>query len=98
MNVDLPETGCNIIASATSFYNYSPDARTRQTYVIYEGQAHLQSSAYSQYGYSYSGDCLSTGDLVYKPELTIYYPLASFCLISFALILIYKLIIKRLMP
>lgn len=98
MNVELPSTGCNIINSATSFYNYSPDYRTRENYVIYEGKAFLQSSTYNQYGYSYSGDCLRTGDLVYKPELDVYFPLAAFCVISFILIIIYKLIIKRLMP
>lgn len=69
MNVELPTTGCNIISSATSFYNYSDDLRTRQTYIIYDGKAIKQSESYSQYGYSYSGDCLSTGDLVYKPEV-----------------------------
>ena len=98
MDVQLPDTGCNIINSATSFYNYSPDSKTRDSYIIYEGEAIKQSSTYNQYGYTYSGDCLSTGDLRYKPELDIYLPLASFALISFAGILIYNIIIKRLMP
>ena len=69
MNVELPTTGCNILISDNSFYNYSTDARTRDRYYIYEGVAHLQSSDYSQYGYTYSGTCLNTGDLVYKPEI-----------------------------
>lgn len=98
MNVELPDTGCNIINSSSSFYNYSSDARTRDYYVIYEGKAIKQSSTYNQYGYTYSGDCLVTGDLRYKPELDIYFPLASFALIAFAGILLYNLIIKRLMP
>ena len=98
MDVILPSTGCNIINSATSFYNYSTDGKTRQTYVIYDGKALLQSSTTSQYGYTYTGDCLSTGDLVYKPEINVYFPLISFCLVSFALLLIYNIFIKRLLP
>lgn len=98
MDVVLPTTGCNIIASSTSFYNYSPDNRTRETYIIYDGKALLQSTSTSQYGYTYTGDCLTTGDLRYKPELQVYFPLASFCVICFLLIMIYRIFIKRLLP
>lgn len=69
MNVELPSEGCNIINSATTFYNYSADSRTRDTYIIYDGKAIKQSSSYNQYGYTYTGECLNTGDLVYKPEV-----------------------------
>lgn len=98
MNVELPTTGCNIINSSTSFYNYSPDGRTRDSYVIYEGKAYLQSSSYSQYGYSYSGTCLVTGDLKFKPDVTVYFPLICFCMCCALLIFIYHLFIKRLFP
>lgn len=98
MNVELPSTGCNIINSATSFYNYSSDSRTREAYIIYDGKAIKQSSTYNQYGYTYSGDCLRTGDLQYKPELTVYFPILSFCIICFLTVIIYKIFIKRLMP
>ena len=99
MDVVLPDTGCNIINSSTSFYNYSSDARTRQTYIIYDGQAVLQSSTYNQYGYTYTGDCLSTGDLVYKPEYKeVLFPLLAFVSFLFILSLVYKIIIKRLLP
>lgn len=81
MDVVLPSTGCNIINSATSFYNYSNDGRTRDTYVIYEGVAHLQSSNYNQYGYNYTGTCLSTGDLTYKPETKVYFEALSIFLL-----------------
>lgn len=73
MNVELPTTGCNIISSSSSFYNYSSDSRTRDTYIIYEGKAIKQSSTYNQYGYTYTGDCLNTGDLVYNPESEVYF-------------------------
>lgn len=98
MDVVLPETGCNIINSSTSFYNYSSDGRTRAYYVIYDGKAFLQSTNTSQYGYTYSGDCLVTGDLVYKPELDVYFPIISFCLVCAILLFIYHLFIKRLLP
>lgn len=98
MNVVLPATGCNIINSSTSFYNYSSDGRTRESYVIYDGKAFLQSSSTSQYGYTYSGDCLVTGDMIYKPELDVYFPIISFCLCCAILLFIYNIFIKRLLP
>lgn len=98
MNVELPTSGCNILVSSTSFYNYSSDGFYRDTYYIYDGVAHKQSSVYNQYGYSPSGTCLVTGDLVYRPELQVYFPFLQFVFITFILVLLYKIIIKRLMP
>lgn len=98
MNVELPSTGCNIINSSTTFYNYHTDNRTRDYYVIYDGKALLQSSTYNQYGYSYTGTCLTTGDLVYKPEVQVYFPILSFIIICSILLFIYNLFIKRLLP
>lgn len=98
MDVVLPSTGCNIINSSTSFYNYSTDGHTRETYVIYDGKAILQSSNTSQYGYTYTGTCLSTGDLVYKPELDVYFPILAFILCCSILLFIYHVFIKRLLP
>lgn len=98
MDVILPDVGCNILISATSFYNYSTDLRTRDQYYIYEGVAHKQSSSYNQYGYTYTGDCLTTGDLVYKPEMEVFFPVLQFCLICFILILVYRIFLKRLLP
>lgn len=95
MNVVLPETGCNIINNSTSFYNYSSDGRTRKSYIIYDGKAILQSTSTSQYGYTYTGDCLTTGDLIYKPELTIYFPVISFILICATILLAYKIVLWR---
>ena len=98
MDVELPTTGCNIISSATTFYNYSADGRTRETYVIYDGVAHLQSTSTSSVGYNYTGTCLNTGDLVYRPEVNVYFPVISFCICCCILLFIYHLIIKRLLP
>lgn len=92
MNVELPSTGCNIINSSTTFYNYSEDGRTRENYIIYDGKAHLQASSYNQYGYTYTGKCLTTGDLVYKPELQVYFQFFSVILCSLIAILLWKTI------
>ena len=98
MDVELPSTGCNILTGSTSFYNYNSNNTVRDVYYIYEGVAHKQSSSYNQYGYTYTGDCLITGDLVYKPELQVFFPLAQFCLICFIILMIYRIFIKRLLP
>lgn len=98
MDVSLPSSGCNILISSNSFYNYSNDRRTRQRYYIYDGVAKLESSTTSSYTYDYSGTCLHTGDLVYRPELKVYFPILSFLLVFGITIFIYHLIIKRLLP
>lgn len=91
MNVDLPDNGCNIINSSTTFYNYSTDRRTRETYVIVDGKAILQNSTYNQNGYTYSGTCLVDGDIIYRPELKgVWFPIVSFVMIFF----IYKFVFR----
>ena len=96
MNVELPSSGCNIINSSTTFYNYSADSKTRESYVIYEGKAFLQSSSYNQYGYSYSGTCLVTGDLVYQPQLKeVFFPILSIGCFLFILWVAYTITLKR---
>lgn len=94
MNVELP-SGCNIINSATSFYNYTNSNRTRSLYYIYEGKAILSNSTTSTNAYTYTGTCLTTGDLKYKPELEVYLPVISFMLICMGLMLIYWAIFRR---
>lgn len=96
MYVELPSTGCNVIQSSTTFYNYSPDSKTRQTFVLIDGNIYKQSESYNQYGYTYTGTCLSTGDLVYKPELKIYFEAIAFSLCIFLGWLLFHLIIRRL--
>lgn len=95
MEIDLPTSGCNIINSATTFYNYSTDSKTRKTYIIFDGQPVLQSENYNQYGYSYTGTCLHTGDLLYKPELEIYFQFISAITILISIVLLYNVIFKR---
>lgn len=98
MDVQLPSSGCNILISDSSFYNYSSDSKTRERYYIYDGKAFKAESVYNQYGYTYSGDCLSTGSLVYRPELEVYFPVISFILVCALFLFIYHIFIKRLLP
>lgn len=94
MNVDLPN-GCNIINSATSFYNYTNNNRTRALYYIYEGKAFKANEITNNYGFDYTGTCLSTGSLIYKPELKIYFPVIAFIIICGAFLLAYKIVLWR---
>ena len=98
MDVELPSTGCNIINSSSTFYNYSQDGRTRKTYVIFDGVALLQNQTTAVNPYSYTGTCLSTGDIVYRPELKVYFPLLAGVLFIFSLWVVYRIIFKRLLP
>lgn len=42
--------------------------------------------------------CLQTGDIIYKPELQVYFPFISGILVVFTLFIVYRTIIKRLLP
>lgn len=96
MDVELPDTGCNIIRNSESFYNYSDDRTVRDTYYIYEGKAVLESTSINQYGYTYTGQCISTGDLVYKPELKeVFFPLVSIVLSLLLYYGAYKLMLSH---
>lgn len=97
MNVDLPTTGCVVLNSSTTFYHYYDNDHYRDSYIIYEGVAHKQSTSYNVNGYTYSGTCLTTGDLVYRPELQVYFPVLGFILFCFIMVLLYNIIIKRLL-
>ena len=95
MFVDLPATGCNVIQSSTSFYNYSPDRYTRSLYYIYDGNIYLANTTTAVRPYDVSGTCLVTGDLVYKPELDVYFPILAFGIVAFCFILVYLTVFKR---
>lgn len=94
MIVQLPSTGCNILANDNTLYNY-PNNNLRYTYTLYDGQLFLRESGSSTYGYNYTGTCLSTGDVVYKPEYDVVFQFFSFFLVAFAFILLYLILFKR---
>lgn len=94
MDITLPTTGCNISQSSGYIDNYTNGTRTR--YVINENKlVPVYRSTYSSNPTGYT--CLSTGDLVYKPELAIYFQFISFIMILVATLIIYKTIIGRLL-
>ena len=95
MEIELPTYGCNIISSSTTFYNYSNNNRTRETYIIYSDKAILQSTQTNNTGYNYTGTCLVTGDLVYKPEIQVYFPFMATSIIILICYIIYSIILKR---
>lgn len=96
MYVELPSTGCNIINSATSLYNYSPDSKTRTTFILIDGNLYKQSETYNQYGYTYTGACLNTGDLTYKPEVRLYFEFIAAIVVGIIFYLLFNLIIKKI--
>ena len=92
MNVELPNTGCNILQSDNLIYNYSNNNRTRKEYVIYEGKLYLRNESNSNYDLSHNGTCLSTSDLVYKPELRgVWFPIIAFVMFFGIVLFVFKL-------
>lgn len=92
MEVVLPETGCNI-KTDTGFYNISTDGSVKENYQIYYGRSYLESVENGTF--TYTGTCLETGDLVYKPELEVYFELVAIFCVSFILYFLYKITIGR---
>lgn len=95
MEVDLP-TGCNIMQNNYSFYNYSNGDRTRRLYVIYEGVAHMSREETSQYPYTYTGDCVIDGDLIYRPSDVVFFDGMSVAFCLFIGVVLFNLIVRRL--
>lgn len=94
MNVELPTTGCNISNSSGYIDNYSGNIRTR--YLINENKlVKVYSTTYATRPSDYI--CLSTGDLVYKPELAIYFQFISAIMILIATVILFKITIGRLL-
>lgn len=91
MDITLPD-GCNIINSDRSFYNYTNSNRTRSLYYIYDGKPYLASTTTAASPYTYTGSCLQTGDLVYKPELAVFFALGSIGLCCLIAVLLWKTI------
>lgn len=92
MNVELPNTGCNILYSADTIYNYSDNNHTRSEYSIYSGEIFLRNTSTSTYGYNVTGTCLNTGDLVYKPEVKVYFEIISVIIFYLIVRLVFRLL------
>lgn len=95
MEIELPTTGCNVF-NGTYIDNYYNNTRTR--YYFNDGQ--LIESSRQNYNIIPNGvTCLnSTQHIFYKPELEIYFGVLSLAICLLAFSLIYKIMIKRLLP
>lgn len=94
MDITLPTNGCNISQSSGFIDNYYNGYRTR--YTITENKL-IQSyrTTYTSMPTGYT--CLNTGDIIYKPELAIYFPLLAGLMILVAVYIIYKITVGRLL-
>lgn len=93
MEVEIPSGGCFIASGSNTFAHYLNNQRI--TYYLYDGK--LVRGSNSSYTNMPSGyHCLSTGDLVYKPEIPVYFSFMSMCIVAFSGILLYNLVIKKL--
>lgn len=98
MEIELPTTGCSIFYGSY-IDHYTSNGYTRTRYYINEGKLVKNNTSSSNYNSIPSGaTCLQQGDLVYRPELEVYIPFLASSLFIFALILVYKIFIKRLLP
>lgn len=94
MEIDLPNTGCNVFYG-TYIDNYTNNTRTR--YYINDGELIANNSQYYNYNPTPTGAvCIDT--LTYHSELPIYFELASIAIVALAFWLIYRVIVKRLLP
>lgn len=98
MEYELPSGGCSVFYG-TYIDHYLNNVRTR--YYLHEGK--LIQSSRQTYNYNYdlsSYHCLTNNDLplYYNSETLVYFPFLALivCLLAFSLI--YKVIIKRLLP
>lgn len=98
MEIQLPQEGCNIFYGSY-VNNFTNDGRTVRRYYINENKLILSTTNTSQYSQLPSGyHCLSSNELIYKPEFDVYFPFLAGCLCVLVWIIIYKVIIKRLLP
>lgn len=93
MEIEIPSGGCFIASGYNTFDHYISNQRIR--YYLNDNKfVRGTSSSYTNLPTGYH--CLSTGDLVYKPEVPVYFSFMSFCLIAFAGILFFNIVIKKL--
>lgn len=97
MEIDLPSTGCNVFYG-TYLDNYTGNTRTR--YYVHEGVLIKNNTSTTSYNQTPSGAyCLTSADtLKYRPQDTVYFPVIALAMCSFVFVILYKIIIKRLLP
>lgn len=87
MEIELPSQGCNYFTSATQFTNYYNN--TSKTYIINEGKiVQIRQQTYTTI--PTGAQCLTTGDIVYKPEFLAYGQYMSIILCALIGVLLWK--------
>lgn len=94
MDIQLPSGGCSIYYG--SYIDHYQNNTRRRYYINNEKLILNSSSTYTSMPSGYS--CVSQGDLKYKPENQIWFSALSLALVLLAMSLVYKIIIKRLLP
>lgn len=97
MEIDLPANGCNVFYG-TYIDNYYNNTRTR--YYLHEGSLIKNTeTSYSYSGIPSGAHCLTSDDtLSYRPQDTVYFQFLSLAMCVFVFVILYKIIIKRLLP
>lgn len=93
MEIEVPSDGCFVASGSNVFDHYVGSIRTR--YYLYDGKF-VRGSSNNHSTLPSDSYCIQSGDLVYKPELEIYFKFISFSLVIFAMLIVWNLIIKNL--
>lgn len=93
MEIEIPTDGCSILSSYNTVDHYLNGTRVR--YYIYDGKL-IRNSNSSYTRLPDNSYCLQQGDLVYKPEITVYFPFMSLVIIAFSGVLLFNVFIKKL--
>lgn len=93
MEIEIPSGGCFIATGDNTFAHYLNNRRI--TYYFHDGKL-IQGSSTTYTNLPNGYHCLSKGDVLYKPEIYVYFSAISFGLVAIIGILIFNLIIKRL--
>lgn len=92
MEIELPRNGCNVYYG-DYFDNYYNGVRTR--YYFNDG-SYIKSTTSTYYNAPTGVECVSS--VPYRSELTPAFELSSIAIVLVAFWLIYKVIIRRLLP
>lgn len=95
MQYELPEAECNQF-NGDYIDSYNNGIRVR--YYLHEGSL-IPSSSTTYYNIPSGAYCLTSDDVIaYRPDFTIYSQVISFLIFALSFLLVYKTIMKRLLP
>lgn len=93
MEIEIPEGGCFVASGYHIYDHYLNNQRTR----YYLGDGNLVRGSTSTYSNLPTGSyCLSKGEVLYHPEIMVYFMFIACCIVASALVLLFKVIFKML--